>query len=441
MNNYDLGFGSLLSTTSYMHRQETTPDDQTEALEVNIPQGKFLASVYAPIVTTREFTEELRLSFNPAGSDLSGVVGAYFNNSNRHYFVNYVVPGYDANFRNSPTSIAFFGPGPLDDTNYSQHGDYAPKQAALFTELNYQITSKLRATGGLRWYDLEYSAVRYEDGLSNGGATLSSGAAKNTGFNPKAELSYQASDTQLYYASVSRGVRPGGVNTSNLAQKGCGQDYGPYGPDSLWNYEAGAKTRWWDGALTANAAAYYIKWNDVQQGQTLPCSYQITENAGKAVVHGAELELDGKLGEHLQLGLGVGFTQAELAADVPELGGVAGQQLENVPKWNGNLSAKYVFHPMPGYDGFVRLDGQYVGESYADFARTDPATFQRSYALLDTRAGMSRGPWEFNLFLNNVLNKQATLSRFISDNYAADTRSRMFTNRPRTIGLSVSWHY
>ncbi len=63
--NYDLGWGSLLSTTSYMHRQETNPDDETEALEDNIPQGQFVPNVYAPIVTTRELTEEVRLAFNP----------------------------------------------------------------------------------------------------------------------------------------------------------------------------------------------------------------------------------------------------------------------------------------------------------------------------------------------------------------------------------------
>ena len=175
--NWDLGFGSLLSTTSYLQRHETTPDDQTEALEYNIPQGRFLPSVYAPIVTTRELTEEVRFAFNPQGWRLSGVIGGYFNNANRHYFVNYVVPGYDAAFRNSPTSIASFGPGPLSDLNYSQHGDYAPKQYAVFTELNYQLTSRWRLTGGLRWYELEYTTVRYEDGLSNGGPSVSNGRA------------------------------------------------------------------------------------------------------------------------------------------------------------------------------------------------------------------------------------------------------------------------
>jgi iron complex outermembrane recepter protein len=438
---YDLGFASLLSTTSYMRREETTPDDQTEGLEIAYPQGMFLPSVYAPIVSTRELTEELRLSFDNKDRRISGTVGAYFNNSNRHYFVNYVVPGYDANFRNTPTSIANFGPGPLDDLNYSQHGDYAPKQYAVFAELNYQLTERLRLTGGLRWYELMYTTERFEDGLSNGGPSVSRGEAKDTGYNPKAELSYQATADRLYYLSAARGVRPGGVNTDNLAQKGCDQDYGPYGPDSLWNYELGTKTRWLDGTLTANAAAYYIRWSNIQQGRTLPCSYQITENAGKAVVHGAELELEARVGGNLTLGFGVGFTQAELAVDAPELNGHSGQQLENVPKWNGNASAKYTFALPAGYSGFARADGQYVGESYPDYDRTDPATFQRSYAVLDLRAGALKDGLEWNLFVANATNKQAYLSKFISDNYDAPSRTRMFTNRPRTIGLSVSYRY
>lgn len=436
--NYDLGWGSVLSTTSYMHRQETNPDDETEALENTIPQGQFVPNVYAPIVTTRELTEELRLAFNPEGWALSAVTGAYFNNANRHYYVNYLTPNYAALFSNSPSSAPYL---PLSDVNYSQHGDYSPKQLAVFAELNYAITSQWKATAGLRWYDMQYTAVRHEDGWSNGGPTLSDGSAKNTGFNPKAEISYQATQEQLYYLLASKGVRPGGVNTSNLSQKGCGQDYGPYGPDSLWNYEGGAKTRWLDGALTLNAAAYYIKWSGVQQGRTLSCSYQITENAGAATVHGGEVEIQGNIGAHIRLGGGVGYAKAVLAADAPSLGGMKGQQLENVPRWNANANAKYLFTPFPGADGFVRADGQYVGVSYPDFQRTDPATFQRAYAVLDLRSGIIHGAWEANLFVSNLFDKQAALSRYLSDNYSATTRTRMFTNQPRTAGLSLQWKF
>jgi iron complex outermembrane receptor protein len=439
--NYTLGWGSVLSTTSYMQRRETTPDDETEALEDVFPQGQFVPNVYAPILTTRELTEELRLAFNPAGWALSGVAGAYVNNANRHYYVNYLTPNYAQLFANSYTTSVLLSGVPLSDLNYSQHGDYSPKQSAVFTELNYAVTDRWKATAGLRWYDLQYTAVRYEDGWSNGGPTLSAGSAKNTGFNPKAELSYQATEAQLYYLSASKGVRPGGVNTSNLAAKGCGQDYGPYQPDSLWNYEAGAKTGWFGGALTVNAAAYYIKWSAVQQGETLPCSYQITENAGSAVVHGGELEIESLIGGHVQLGGGVGYTKAVLGADAPNLGGTKGEQLENVPLWNANAHAKYLFTPAAGYDGFARADAQYVGESYPDFARSDPATFQRAYALLDLRAGVLHDAWEADLFMTNVFDKQAALSDFLSGNYSATTRTRMYTNQPRTTGLSLRWRF
>jgi iron complex outermembrane recepter protein len=434
--NYDLGWGSVVSNTSYMHRRATTADDETEALEGAFPQGQFVPNVYAPTVTTREFTQELRLAFNPDGWPLAGVVGAYFNNANRHYAVNYLTPGYASLFANTYTTQTLLAGVALSDVNYWQSGDYSPKQSAAFTELNYALTSQWKLTAGVRWYDLQYTTVRHEDGWSNGGPSLSNGQAKNTGLNPKGELSYQVTPAQLYYLSASRGVRPGGVNTSNLAEKGCGQDYGPYQPDSLWNYEIGGKTRWFDGALQVNGAAYYIKWKDVQQGQTLPCSYQITENAGEAVVRGGELEIQARPTAGLELGLGAGFTKAVLARDAPSLDGVAGQQLQNVPRWNGGASAKYTFEPLPGYVAFTRADEQYVGVSYPDFDRTDPATFQRAYSILDLRAGLIHDRWETDVFVANALDQQAALSRFISDNYDAANRSRMFTNRPRTFGAS-----
>jgi len=71
----------------------------------------------------------------------------------------------------------------------------------------------------------------------------------------------------------------------------------------------------------------------------------------------------------------------------------------------------------------------------------DPATYQRSYALLDLRAGVMHGAWEASLFVNIVFEMQAALSRFSTDNYDASTRSRLFTNRPRTAGLSAQWKF
>ena len=82
-----------------------------------------------------------------------------------------------------------------------------------------------------------------------------------------------------------------------------------------------------------------------------------------------------------------------------------------------------------------------MGRSYPFFDHSDPATFQRAYGLLDLRAGLEHAAWELNLFVTNVLDKQAALSDYLSDNYSAPNRVRMFTNQPRTTGLSMRWNF
>jgi hypothetical protein len=48
---------------------------------------------------------------------------------------------------------------------------------------------------------------------------------------------------------------------------------------------------------------------------------------------------------------------------------------------------------------------------------------------------------ELRHLVGNAFDEQAHLSEFISDNYSASTHARMFTNRPRTVGLSLAWKY
>ena len=135
------------------------------------------------------------------------------------------------------------------------------------------------------------------------------------------------------------------------------------------------------------------------------------------------------------------ITGERLSGLARDIRGNAMAALENVPLWNANAHAKYGYTPLAGYDGFIRADGQYVGESYPDFMRTDPATFQRAYALLDLRNAILHEAWEADLFVTNVFDKQAALSDFISGNYSASTRTRMYTNQPRTIGASLHWKF
>ena len=64
------------------------------------------------------------------------------------------------------------------------------------------------------------------------------------------------------------------------------------GSDNLTNYEVGLKGRWLDGKLTANLAAYYIDWRNIQvQANRQSDSVQFATNVGRAASKGLEAEI------------------------------------------------------------------------------------------------------------------------------------------------------
>src|SRR6185312_3324895 len=123
------------------------------------------------------------------------------------------------------------------------------------------------------------------------------GSSRDTGTNPKFDLSYHLTPDVLAYATAAKGFREGGPLLSIPATV-CGPDLAAIGltgaptafrPDTLWNYETGLKSSWLDHRLTVNAAVYYIDWKDIQQLVALPtCGYSFTGNFGKAISKGSE---------------------------------------------------------------------------------------------------------------------------------------------------------
>ena len=74
------------------------------------------------------------------------------------------------------------------------------------------------------------------------------------------------------------------------------------------------------------------------------------------------------------------------------------------------------------YSGYVRADEQCMSGSYPAFDRTDPATFQRAYVILDAHAAFTDNTWVGDLFDDNVCEWRADLSKFMSDNCDASNR-------------------
>src|SRR5690606_8098172 len=171
----------------------------------------------------------------------------------------------------------------LDQTGWMKE-----KQFAVFGEVSYDLTEKLTATIGARWFDIEQENILLNNDINILGLGLTDGV-RETGESDtilKFNLSYAPREDLLLWATASEGFRTGGTNTT----PGIADDEISYGSDSLWNYELGTRMSAFDNRLTLSSAVYYIRWTDIQLSLPLGTA-RATVNAGKARIYGAEFEI------------------------------------------------------------------------------------------------------------------------------------------------------
>jgi outer membrane receptor protein involved in Fe transport len=329
------------------------------------------------------------------------------------------------------------------------------QEPAAFGEVSFEPIDALKLTGGLRWYQVKTTSYGYEEGLATGGGpSIVSPPIETTesGTNPKFEADYHITPDQMVYVNIAKGFRPGGIvpivppgtpNTANDCVAALKQidpnitieDTRSFKSDSLWNYEIGAKTAWLDHRLTFNAAAFYIKWNNIQQQILLPCGFQYRANAGAAVSKGGEIELHARPTEPLEVSLGVGYQNAkitELGKGSPQ---AVGSPVYQVPDWTGNASATYTAQLTASWRLIGGADYSYVGKSFS--ANNDPANPREraAYHLFNARIAFEHGPTEIALVGKNLANEVANLGDNRSIAAEVPGRPRLFVNQPRTIGL------
>jgi outer membrane receptor protein involved in Fe transport len=329
------------------------------------------------------------------------------------------------------------------------------KEPAAFGEVSFQPMDALKLTAGLRWYQVKISSSGYEEGLATGGgpAIVSPLATTSeSGVNPKFEADYHVTPDQMVYVNVAKGFRPGGlVPIVPPGQAGTATDCvkalhqadpniaiaqtREYRSDSLWNYEFGGKTSWLDHRLTVDAAAFYIKWNNIQQQILLSCGFQYIANAGAAESKGGELEIHARPTEPLELSLGIGYQNAKITQESASSPQTVGSPVYQVPDWTGNGSVSYTTPMTDTWKMVTGADYSYIGRSFSGNNNPSNPRLRPSYRLINARIAFDRGPFEVALVGKNLANEVANLGD--NRSIAAETpgRPRLFVNQPRTVGV------
>lgn len=360
-------------------------------------------------------TTEIRLSSDNDGP-LNGIVGAYYRHAERG------------------VSISGF---PFVDNSVTQR--------SVFGQMYWEFAPRLNATLGLRY---ETQSVDGTDQLNS----LPRVSGKFSSFLPKAAIDFKADEDTLYYASIAKGFRAGGVN----ADESMGTDPSyiqAFNPDKIWNYEAGLKKSFLDRRLTVNATVFYIDWSDIQIDRAIdslvsPPTQFIVINGEDAHSFGVEVDVYFRPTPDWDITLGGSLLQAQYDGGTIDSGDetdipIDGMQLPSTPRYLLNASVQRNFS-IGSLDAFVRGDYSLRGSSYGDVPNTPSVGFfgvgelrSGSSQSLNLRAGVRRQNWELQAFITNVTNEgDSTFTYF--DGGFADLSVLL---PPRTVGLNVKFLY
>lgn len=230
--------------------------------------------------------------------------------------------------------------------------DYETDRAALYGQIQADIAERLQLTAGFR---IESFDDRYSD---SNAFTSRTDEVFHSG---DIALSYAATERSTFYALVSRGNKPGGVNTEassvyDLLEPRFQSFLGPrlaFTSERLTNAEIGIKSLLADGRLSLRAAVFRMSRDDAQLEswfvQYVPFLWVgILDNAD-GTNHGSELELDFDVNERWRLRASLGLLDTEVAKlttfdlDLDTFVDRSGIEQAKAPSWQAYLGSEWLF--------------------------------------------------------------------------------------------------
>lgn len=284
-----------------------------------------------------QYTADIQLT-GSAGSLLDWTIGGF-------YFQDEVRLGSLLDATDLVTSVI--------STNYLQTRD----SWALFGEADWNITSKLTLTAGLRYTEdsSDFSGSTIDlNPFGTGVATavfglpvLFDNTFKDENVSGRLILSYRPAGSSLIYASYSQGYKGGGFDGSTIFSA---PEALPFRSENVDAFEVGAKLLDGNAPFNVTVAGFYYDFDDLQANavlQTAGVATAVRTNVAKASIRGAEIEalLQPFEGARVALGLTYLDTKVDnfISSNPAEIARRNGNDLPDSPTLSYNLDARYAF--------------------------------------------------------------------------------------------------
>ena len=358
----------------------------------------------------------------------------------------------------------------------------ATQTAAVFSQLTYELTPTVRATGGLR-YTWERKSLDGTTGTSPPAVFTSGPGLKPLVVLPatpsitmdanrtfysvtwKGGFEWDVGPQSLLYANVGTGFKAGGfffASTNNS-----------YNPEKVLSYAIGSKNRFFDNKLQLNAEAFLMKYTNQQlahlgyvEGDDGPVAGFPTVNVGRSTISGLEVETQYLPIDTLLLGLQLNYVHSRYdrfvyttpdlspllglrAGTIPPASGCAsslaagsytvdcsGRQMYQSPEWTVAANIQKTFGLSNGGSIVPEIRSRYesarwMSDSFLPVTRVVGDTRTDATVTYDA----PRSAWNVALYVNNLANKNVVANVFANDVYPIFSPVLATLRPPRTFGI------
>lgn len=454
-----------------------------------------------------DFSVELRLA-SPADQRLRWMGGVYFLDISRQV-------GISLN-RDSgaPPIRGLLQVGGPNSTASLTHDDFDSQVFSAFGQIEYDISDTTELSFALRYdnEDREVSSLVptnvtqsvidvngdgvLDDPLNPGLSDLINPAGvipdKSNSFSelqPKISIAWDVADTTKLFASWGVGFKAGGFNNSGSAATvdifingfingGIGINFADdmgvplpvitddYNEETSSAFELGFKSRFLNGRLQLDGAAYYTEVDDMQFFEFLVGTFgllRVVSNVDEVEISGVELGASYHATDNLRFYAGANFVDSEIKQNSSRPDTV-GNESPYTPEYTINVGGDFDIPLSNGLNIFGRVDAQFIGETWFHTVQTgqrptifmplfelgfgagagalgtaDFSNAQRdSYFTVDVRAGLDGERWSIAAFASNV-----TDEKYLEEVIPAPEFGGTFDhpNARRRIGVEVGFRF
>lgn len=489
---YELPLFSLTSATGFWHRDFLDLQDETEQVDsaIGIPVydpsqggiGPNYSSKGPGMLeqdSSRQLSEEFRVTSTSEGP-FHWVGGYFYQDLNSEVHTSVLAPQATPVLGGTALSV-----------------NTVPEdliQNAVYGNVSWRFSPQFEVSAGFRHYHYSLGETSTEYGLFTPlgaeGTEVPYNAATSisaSGTVPSATLTFNIDPDHMVYVRMGKGFRLGGVSTltgpipvvaasntnplyaSEVANE-CGlqakilltatcnpnillQAPTTFRSDSLWSYELGEKSSFFDHRLIANLDVYLEDWYDPQVATDL-AGYGLTVNGGNARIKGVEGQMQALLPGGFDLSLNASYIDAKFIESSALSGYPAGTQIPDTPEFAGSAVLQWQRKLADRLSLFGSLEEDYTG-TRTDLPFGVTATLPTmdqllvhlpAYGVGNVRFGI-RGErnggdrWTAALFVNNFTNKHVLLDPQPQIALQTAAYERYVISQPLTAGLDVSYGF